>query len=171
MRVQNQTTKAIALQDLLKDSQSQYQSGVKLLNLAPNGLANDAANIPDSIAGESPALQALFGTGELKIVGVTEELSELAVPGTFGGRVLFAGTVTLDGGGLFQIAFGTDGGADLDEVATSHTLALVTDYVVTVTQEGGAPTIIPRVSTKLVTGFTITGDAAAVVSVLAFRAV
>ena len=82
MKIKNVTSKALVIHDELIDSQSQYQSGIKAIHLAPNG----TIEIPNTIAGESATLQALLASGEAKIVGTGEALGGAAVPGVLGGK-------------------------------------------------------------------------------------
>jgi hypothetical protein len=184
VKIQNQLSSSLIISDQLKDSVSQFQSGVKYLVLNPLGSTGDSVEIPDSIAEQSAALQVALTAGQAKITGIGNKLGADFVPGlrTFtkvtpvltwarGGAVLFAAQVPLDGGGVFVVNFsgGVDAAGVLADGNLEVTLALDSDYVVVVTQQGGAPVIIPRVSAKTATSFTITGDAAAVVSVLAHR--
>jgi len=184
MKIRNQLTTAIQLSDLLRDAAEQYQAGIKDITLTPNGTSGDTVEIPDTMAQESVSLQTSLTNGDIKITGVDNKLGGSLVPGlqtftkatpvltwTRGGSVLFSGQITLDGGGLFVVNFsgGVDAAGVLANGNLDVTLAAAADYVVLVTQEGGAPTIIPRVSAKTTTSFTITGDAAAVVSAFAFR--
>jgi len=185
VKIQNQLSSTLVISDQLKDSVSQFQSGIKYVTLAPNGASGDTVSIADTIAGESAALKALLADESVKIIGVDNKLGSDFVPGlnTFvkttpslkwshGGPVLFAGVVTLDGGGVFVVNFsgGVDAAGVLADGNLDIELAAATDYVVVATKQGSAPTIVPWV-TKGITSFTITGDAAALVSVLAYRAV
>jgi hypothetical protein len=107
------------------------------------------------------------------VIGVSEKLGGDVVPG-LAKRVLYAANVDLatgDVAGTWDVSFPIDATMDASGVAVDQEIALATDYVVVVTAVGGAPTIVPRVSTKLVTGFTVVGDAAGVVDILAFRIV
>lgn len=175
MKIQNQLSSSLVISDQLKDGVSQYQSGVKHITLAPNGTAGggDIQEIPDTIAGESAALAALLADGSLMIIGVSEELGGEAVPG-LAKRVLYAANVDLatgDVAGTWDVSFPVDVAVDASGTAVDQEITAATDYVVLVTAVGGVPTIVPRVSTKLVTGFTVVGDATGVVDILAFRIV
>jgi len=86
MKIQNTTTKGLVLHDPLVDAQSQYQSGVKSITLAPNGSAGDTIDLPDTIAGESTSIQKGLADGSLKLLsGSIPKLGADAVPGVFAG--------------------------------------------------------------------------------------
>jgi hypothetical protein len=95
MKIQNQLTKALVISDVLVDSVSQYQSGVKYVTLAPNGVTGDSVELPNSIAGESVAIKRLLDDGSLQIVaGGEEKLGGQKVPGVgLGNGIAFQGVV------------------------------------------------------------------------------
>lgn len=170
MKVQNKITdKSINIGDQLDDTfEEHYQRGIKSVTIAP--LATEILH--NSNAGESKGLQDLFnadvttpGTG-LKVVGKDEPTE---VPGLVAGRgfLVFSGLVTFVGT-TFQIAFGTDGGADLDQVAPEQEFVSADDYFVLLTLQSG---IGVTITAKLTTDFTLTGTAADKVGVAVFRSI
>jgi hypothetical protein len=88
MKIQNLTSHAIEIGDILSDSVNQWQSGIKRASLAPNGSANDTDKvvIADTVAGESAALASLLADGSVGIVGGDQALGGNAVPGVLGGK-------------------------------------------------------------------------------------
>jgi hypothetical protein len=141
MKIQNMTSHAIEIGDVLSDSVNQYQSGIKRASLAPNGSANDTDKvvIADTVAGESAVLAALLADGSVMIVGGDQELGGNPVPGVLGGKgggPAFAGVVKTVRAELaayvYRIMFGVPVAGDqvVDLVIPGYDVAATADVIV-----------------------------------------
>lgn len=163
MRVTNQTTKDVSVHDELGELVDQYQPGIKSVTVPASG----TADIPDVLAANSKDLQTLLTSGKLKITGKQEPTG---IVGLAGGNIVYSARVPLAAGVNFQIAFGTDGGANIDEVAPDQVFASADDYIVIVVLESALATDVISI-TKAVGDFTIYSGNASDAAVLVLRVV
>jgi hypothetical protein len=138
MKLQNQTANALVLSDLLEDTLSQYQSGVKQITFAPNGDANgnDIKDIPNVIVALSKGIQAKLADGGLKIVNNDESLGGNALFGAVAGKgvMAFNGVIRTNrdeaATPTFRIMFGTPVAGDeiVDLQINGFDVAAAADY-------------------------------------------
>lgn len=164
MELTNQTNSIVHIHDTLGDGfEEHYQPGIKSVSIQPNAVAL----IADVNAADSTALKTLLTSGKLKITGKDEPAGIFGLPG---GNIVVSLRVALAAATDFQIAFGVDVGADLDQVAPDQVFASADDYIVLVVLESALATDVILI-TKLTTDFTINSANASAAAVFVLRVV